>query len=171
MIDLQLLRNPDFVEQLQNAAKSKRMDFDAYMLAATFDERRRVTGQLDSMRARQKALSARFRDADADTRAALGEEMNACASEVKALRARLQDVDVRLTNLALRAPCSRRSCRSGTRGSPRASVVRPVRTGVIPMACTACTNLTRWNKFPSSRPTTRCRRGSSCASWLIPRLF
>jgi len=104
MIDLQLLRNPEFVEQLQNAAKSKRMDFDAYLLSATFDERRLVAGQLDSMRAQQKALSARFRDADADTRAALGDEMNGYAAELKALRARLQDVEARLTDLALRAP-------------------------------------------------------------------
>jgi seryl-tRNA synthetase len=104
MIDLQLLRNPEFVEQLQNAAKAKRMDFDAYLLAATFDERRLVAGQLDSVRARQKELSARFRDADAETRAALSDEMNGYAAEVKALRARLQDVEARLKDLALRAP-------------------------------------------------------------------
>ena len=104
MIDLQLLRNPEFVEQLQNAAKSKRMDFDAYLLAATFDERRLVVGQLDSMRARQKAFSARFRDADAETRAALSDEMNDYSAELKVLRARLQDVEARLEDLALRAP-------------------------------------------------------------------
>ena len=70
MIDLQLLRNPEFVEQLQNAAEAKRMKYDAYLLAATFDERRQVAGQLDRTRARQKTLSASFRDADAATRAA-----------------------------------------------------------------------------------------------------
>ena len=104
MIDLQLLRNPEFTEQLQNAAKSKHMDFDAYQLAATFDERRLVAGQLDRARAQHKALSARFRDADAETRAALSQEMSGYAAELKTLRARLQDVEARLADLALRAP-------------------------------------------------------------------
>jgi len=104
MIDLQLLRNPEFVEQLQNAAEAKRMKYDAYLLAATFDERRQVAGQLDQTRARQKTLSASFRDADAATRAALGEEMNALAAELKELRTRLAETETRLTELALRAP-------------------------------------------------------------------
>ena len=104
MIDLQRLRNPEFVKQLQNAAEAKHMDFDAHLLAATFDERRQLAGRLDRTRAQQKALSARFRDADAAARAALAEEMSACAAELKALRVRQQEVEARLTELALRAP-------------------------------------------------------------------
>jgi seryl-tRNA synthetase len=104
MIDLQLLRNQEFGEQLQRAAKSKHMEFDAYLLVATFDERRLAAGQVDATRTRQKALSARFRDADAETRTALAEEMNGYAAELKAQRAQLQDVEARLTDLALRAP-------------------------------------------------------------------
>ena len=104
MIDLQLLRNPGFAEQLQNAAKSKHMDFDAYQLAASYDERRRLAGALDSTRARQKALSAQFRDADAAARAALGGEMSGLSDEIKTLRAELADAETRLTDLALRAP-------------------------------------------------------------------
>jgi seryl-tRNA synthetase len=105
MIDLQLLRNPGFVEQLQNAAKSKRMDFDAYQLAASYDERRRLAGALDSTRAGgQKALSAQFRDADAAARAALSDEMSELSAEIKTLRTELADAETGLTDLALRAP-------------------------------------------------------------------
>jgi seryl-tRNA synthetase len=102
MIDLQLLRNPEFVAQLQNAAEAKRMKFDAYQLAATFDERRQVAGQVDRLRAQQRELSVRFRDPA--VRAAEGGVMNDLAAELKELQARLRDTEARLTELALRAP-------------------------------------------------------------------
>jgi seryl-tRNA synthetase len=104
VIDLQLLRDPQYVEQLHEAAKLKRMSFDAHALAAAFDERRRIVGRSDEARAQQKAMSARFRDADAATRATLTAEMSEYAAQLKVLKVELQEAEERLLDLALRAP-------------------------------------------------------------------
>ena len=90
MIDLQLLRDPGYVRQLQEAADAKGMDFDADALAAAFSRRRLLAGQLDDARARQKKLG---RDGGKQA-----------AAEVRSLRDQLREAEQHLTALALRAP-------------------------------------------------------------------
>ena len=104
VIDVQLLRDPAFVEQLSLAAQQKRMTFDAHQLSDAFQERRRIVGLVDDARARQKALSSRFRDADTETRTALQSELSRLSDETKSLSARLSTVEEHLRDLALRAP-------------------------------------------------------------------
>ncbi|MEU8180254.1 serine--tRNA ligase [Micromonospora sp. NPDC049047] len=104
MINVQLLRDPAFVDQLGRAAKLKRMDFDANELSAAFEARRKIVGLVDEARARQKTLSKSFRDADADTRATLQAQLTLISDEVKGLTVQLSAAEERLHELALRAP-------------------------------------------------------------------
>ncbi|MEV4656454.1 serine--tRNA ligase [Micromonospora sp. NPDC049301] len=104
MINVQLLRDPSFVEKLGLAAKQKRLDFDADQLAAAFENRRRIVGLVDEARARQKSLSNRFRDADHETRAGLQDQISRASDEVKVLTAQLNAAEAQVQGLALRAP-------------------------------------------------------------------
>ncbi|QOC93913.1 serine--tRNA ligase [Micromonospora craniellae] len=104
MINVQLLRDPAFVAQLGRAAELKRLDFDANQLSEAFAERRRIVGLVDQTRARQKSLSNRFREADAETRSALRDQLGQISEESKGLAAQLSEAEEKLQNLALRAP-------------------------------------------------------------------
>ncbi|MDG4807196.1 serine--tRNA ligase [Micromonospora sp. WMMD1120] len=104
MINVQLLRDPAFVDQLGRAAQLKRMNFDANQLSAAFEDRRKIVGLVDDARARQKSLSKGFRDADDATRASLQAQLTQISDEVKSLTVQLNAAEERLQELALRAP-------------------------------------------------------------------
>jgi seryl-tRNA synthetase len=104
MIDLRRLRDPGYTAELQEAARVKRLDFDAHLLASAYEDRRVLAQRFNDTRAEQKALSSRFRGADTAERDTLSKQASALADELKQVKEQLASADEALNELALRAP-------------------------------------------------------------------
>jgi seryl-tRNA synthetase len=91
-------------EAVRDAILKKGVDLDLDMLLALDGEGRALKTQIDELRASRNAISARFKDAAPDEKAALGAEAKAAGAKAGALEAELGAKDAALKALMLKMP-------------------------------------------------------------------
>ena len=93
--------NPDAV---RDAIAKKGVDLDLDALLALEGEARALKTQIDELRASRNAISAKFKDAAPDEKAALGAEAKAAGAKAGELEAELGEKDAALKALMLKMP-------------------------------------------------------------------
>ena len=102
MLDINFIKaNRATVEQAI-AVKGVKLDLDA--LLALDGEARTLKTEIDTLRASRNAISARFKDAAPDEKAALGAEAKAAGAKASELEVQLGDKDAVLKALMLKLP-------------------------------------------------------------------
>lgn len=104
MLDLKFIRaNPDLVRE---GIRKKGMQADVDAILAADEERRRILGEAESLRAQRNRVSEEIgrRKKRGEDAAALVEEMRAVAERISELDARLGEIDSRLNELLLLVP-------------------------------------------------------------------
>ena len=98
----------DFIKsnrsEVERAIRDKGVGVDLDALLELEAEVRRARTEIEALRASRNALSARFRDAAPEERAALGAEAKAAGARAGELEAALADKDAALKNMLLRLP-------------------------------------------------------------------
>ena len=98
----------DFVkanrETVERAIRDKGVDFDVDALLALDAEARALKTGIDTLRAERNAVSAQFKDASPDEKAALGAQAKEAGARASALEGELADKEERLKALMLRLP-------------------------------------------------------------------
>jgi seryl-tRNA synthetase len=89
---------------VEQAIKVKGVTLDLDALLATEAEARALKTEIDGLRASRNAISARFKDAAPEEKAALGAEAKASGAKASALEAELGDKDAALKAMMLKLP-------------------------------------------------------------------
>ena len=91
-------------ETVERAIRDKGVDLDLDVLLALEGEARSLKTEIDNLRADRNAISARFKDAAPDEKAALGAQAKAAGARASELEAELGDKDMALKSLMLKLP-------------------------------------------------------------------
>jgi seryl-tRNA synthetase len=104
MIDLKRLRQPEYVAELKNSTRVKRMVLDVDGLVAADQDRRDALTEVDALRSARKDLSSAYRTASGEERVALAARSEEIGSRLADAERRLRDAERITTDLALQAP-------------------------------------------------------------------
>ena len=91
-------------ETVERAIRDKGVDLDLDALLSLEGEARSLKTEIDNLRASRNAISARFKDAAPEEKAALGAEAKAAGARASELETRLSDKDASLKALMLKLP-------------------------------------------------------------------
>ena len=91
-------------ETVERAIRDKRVDLDLDALLSLESAARSLKTEIDNLRASRNAISARFKDAAPEEKAALGAEAKAAGARASELEAELGDKDASLKALMLKLP-------------------------------------------------------------------
>ena len=91
-------------ETVERAIRHKGVDLNLDALLALEGEARALKTEIDTLRASRNAISARFKDAAPEEKAALGAEAKAAGARASELEAELADKDSALKDLMLKLP-------------------------------------------------------------------
>ena len=98
----------DFIKanraDVERAIRDKGVDVDLDALLALEAEARALKTEIDNLRASRNAISARFKDAAPEEKAALGAEAKAAGARASELEAELGDKDAALKAMMLKLP-------------------------------------------------------------------
>src|SRR5918995_157604 len=98
----------DFIKanrpDVERAIRDKGVDADLDALLELEGEARGLKTEIDTLRASRNAISARFKDAAPEEKAALGAEAKAAGARASELEAELGDKDAALKALMLKLP-------------------------------------------------------------------
>ena len=90
--------------EVERAIRDKGVDLDLDALLALEGEARGLKTEIDNLRASRNAISARFKDAAPEEKAALGAEAKAAGARASELEAELGEKDAALRSLMLKLP-------------------------------------------------------------------
>src|SRR5512139_1193628 len=91
-------------ETVERAVRDKGVSLDIDQLLALDGEARALKTEIDTLRASRNAISARFKDAAPEEKAALGAEAKAAGARASELEAQLGEKDVALKAMMLKLP-------------------------------------------------------------------